>query len=359
LPQEGKKRKLSNRKFKEELLLPREVAAIFRVTTFIVPVRLPSGHRRYRKDKVETLLGTCQCKRDPNKHDSLQWRGNFVASDSKVPHTQVKRFVKNLYEAFRNGPGVFGKTRENMPEYFCLRQVRPEDRANVLTIAAAIDYQANADHLWQAALETYLDPETAWLFDMKEVARRDLEAVCRAMSVHGFTGRYPNNNARFVHRLCKTFTERYGGSPFGLLEEYNYDAKLIYKVRKGLGELPGLTGYKILPFWLRILKDVAGIKLKNIEEVPIPVDVHIARATHRIIYRSNRQPQVDAEREEIAREWFKICRSLGEPDIYPLALDEPLWFLSREGCSGTDNRDRCIRASECVAAEFCVFLGGE
>ena len=266
--------------------------------------------------------------------------------------------VRRLFDAFRNGPGVFGKTRENMPEYFYLHRVRPEDRVNVLTVAAALDYQTDTDRLWRAAVETYFDPDTAWLFDMNEVARRDVGDVLRAMSAHGFTGRYPNNNAWYVYRLCRTFVKRYGGSPLGLLDQYGCDAQLIHKIGKGLGDLPGLTGDKILPLWLRILKDVASIRLRNIDKVPLPVDVHIARATHRIIYRNNRRPDVSAERQEMVRKWFEVCRSLNRPEIYPLALDEPLWLLSRNGCSGTDGRDRCVRASECVVAEFCVFQNG-
>lgn len=266
--------------------------------------------------------------------------------------------AERLFESFRNGPGVFGKTRENMPEYFYLRCVRPEDRVNVLTITAALDYQTDADRLWQAAVETYLDPATAWLFAMDEVAERDVEDVRRAMSTHGFTGRYPNNNAGYVSRLCRTFVEHYGGTPLGLLDKYGYDARLIHQIGKGLGDLPGLTGAKILPFWLRILKDVAGLRLKNIEEVPIPVDVHIARATHRIVYHSSRRPVENKERDKVLRTWFEICRSVGRPEIHPLSLDEPLWLLSRDGCSGTDNQDSCARAGECVVAEFCVFQNG-
>lgn len=51
-----------------DLLLPREVADIFRVTVrtlrnwerkgVLVPVRLPSGHKRYRREEVEALLRT-------------------------------------------------------------------------------------------------------------------------------------------------------------------------------------------------------------------------------------------------------------------------------------------------------------
>lgn len=51
---------------RDELLLPREVAAIFRVTKrtlwnwehkgVLVPVRLPTGQKRYRREDVEALL---------------------------------------------------------------------------------------------------------------------------------------------------------------------------------------------------------------------------------------------------------------------------------------------------------------
>lgn len=51
----------------QELLLPHEVAAIFRVTKrtlwnwehkgVLVPIRLPTGQKRYRKEDVEALLG--------------------------------------------------------------------------------------------------------------------------------------------------------------------------------------------------------------------------------------------------------------------------------------------------------------
>ncbi|MCR4398830.1 MAG: hypothetical protein NUV93_07695 [Firmicutes bacterium] len=241
-----------------------------------------------------------------------------------------------------------------MPEYSYLRGIPLERLVNVLTVTAALDYQGNSERLWRAAIGTYLDRATSWLFDMVEVARRDIPAVRRAMSVHGFTGRYPGNNARYVWRLCRTFASLYGGSPIGLLEKYGHDAGLIHRTGKGLGDLPGLTGPKILPLWLRVLKDVASLDLKNMEAVCIPVDVHIARATLRVIYLSNRRPDVPAQREAMVSAWSEICRAVGRPEIYPLALDEPLWLLSRHGCSGTDDGSRCHRAGECVVAEFCV-----
>jgi len=42
---------------------------------------------------------------------------------------------------------------------------------------------------------------------------------------------------------------------------------------------PYFSGDKIFPLWIRMLYDNVEIKLQNIDKIPIPVDVHIARAT--------------------------------------------------------------------------------
>lgn len=265
------------------------------------------------------------------------------------------RYVVDLLEAFWNGAGVFGKKRENMPEYFYLQEVDPPHRVNVLTVTAVMDYQTNADNLWQAAVETYLDPDTRWVFDFKAVAGKELDILKKTMAVHGFTGRYADNNARYVQRVCRTFADYYGGSPHGLLKKYGYNAYLLFSQKAQLGDLPALTGTKIFPFWLRILKDVAGIQLQNLDKVPIPVDIHTARSTYRIVYQNPGRPDVSTDRDKIENDWFRICRGLRDPRIYPLTLDEPLWFLSREGCSGTDGRNNCPRFRECVVGSYCVF----
>lgn len=260
-----------------------------------------------------------------------------------------------LYHGFWKGAGVFGKSRENMPEYWHLRGVAPADRVSVLTVAATMDYQTDAETLWRAAAATYHDPGTRWLFDMPRAAQAEPERVRQAMAVHGFTGRYPANNAGYVQRVCRTFARLYGGHPAGLFERYGHDALALFRSRTRLGDLPALTGKKIFPLWLRILKDVGGVPLRNVERVPIPVDVHTARATYRLLYGRADAPDVGRDGRRIAEDWFSVCRSLGRPEVYPLALDEPLWFLSREGCSGTDGRATCPRVAQCVVGRFCVF----
>jgi hypothetical protein len=41
----------------------------------------------------------------------------------------------------------------------------------------------------------------------------------------------------------------------------------------------GLRGPKIFPLWLRMLADIEGYQFGNFESLPIPVYIHVARAT--------------------------------------------------------------------------------
>lgn len=263
--------------------------------------------------------------------------------------------ANELHHVFHRGPGVFGKMFRDTPEYVHTRDVAPSDRLNFLTIVATMDYQTDAAKLWRVARDTYMDSDTKWLFDMESVARSTLKELKSAMAAHGFTGRYPANNARYVHVVCQTFAGRYDATPLKLLETFDFDAARLYSNRRRLGALPCLTGYKIFPFWLRMLKDVACIDLRNLDKVPLPVDVHTARATYRLIYKSNDKPRVDVDRKRIAEDWAHICSAARNPSVYPLALDEALWLLSREGCTGTDGSKSCPRVTECVTARHCIF----
>jgi hypothetical protein len=44
-------------------------------------------------------------------------------------------------------------------------------------------------------------------------------------------------------------------------------------------DFPHLMGEKIAPLWIRMLRDNIGIELSGHEDVPIPVDVHLLRAS--------------------------------------------------------------------------------
>jgi len=121
-------------------------------------------------------------------------------------------------------------------------------------------------------------------------------------------------------------------------------------------DFPFLRGEKIGPLWLRMLRDNVGIKgIKNLNRL-MPVDVHIARATFMTgVLRCEYSGSLDSIRYKIKDAWIESVKEL-EIDgkrIIALDLDEPLWHLSKYGCS-KKRGNYCPRKYECPVSEFCV-----
>lgn len=108
-----------------------------------------------------------------------------------------------------------------------------------------------------------------------------------------------------------------------------------------------------------MLKDNVGItQLKNLERVPIPVDIHVARATLMTgVIRGTAKIRLDKFFENVRKAWFENVKDLKIKDRSMIALDvdKPPWILSKYGCT---NRDKiigyCPVCSECVVKDFCI-----
>jgi hypothetical protein len=146
------------------------------------------------------------------------------------------------------------------------------------------------------------------------------------------------------------------GDPRKLLELYNYNALLIYnqmrtKYRK---DFPYLSGNKILPLWIRMLKDETNLELTNLEKIKIPIDIHTARAS---ITTGCLVGNFDGNFEDLATQsqdaWEESCKCMGLK-YYPLQLDGPLWNLSRLGCNNRMNGSVCPLRRECRLSKYCT-----
>ena len=117
--------------------------------------------------------------------------------------------------------------------------------------------------------------------------------------------------------------------------------------------LAGATGTsKILSLWLRMMRDEAGVDFTNLENVPLPVDIHTARATitsgclvGKFVGSFN---DLVIQTQEA---WKEACK---KTRFYPLQVDEPLWNLSRHGCRNRSNGAPCPKRNECRLASFCT-----
>jgi len=271
-----------------------------------------------------------------------------------------------LRDAFEN-EGLFGETV--MPETLPPSEVSTDSPEHILflTLTVAIDYQRDAAQLWEAARKTYEDPETSFLFDPEVVSSSGFDTVVAAMQRHKLSKKHRNDAFIWITN-AGTFHHKWNGNPLNFLADCNWDAPVILqrlqqdKHRGGKSmtrDFPFLGGKKIGPLWLRMLRDSAGVTaIRNMEAIPIPVDVHVARAS---LCLGVVQGQYDGKPEplfvDIRRAWAQSvngCR-VGSRPMIALDVDEALWTLSRLGCS---NRNKatgfCPLKKSCVVGTHCI-----
>lgn len=109
-----------------------------------------------------------------------------------------------------------------------------------------------------------------------------------------------------------------------------------------------------------MLRDNVGItKLIHLDKVPLPVDIHIARATLTTgVLEGHYIGNLEKLFPEIRAVWSESVKGLsikGRPMI-ALDVDEPLWHLSKYGCSRNRNKisGTCLVYRRCEAKDFCI-----
>lgn len=226
-----------------------------------------------------------------------------------------------------------------------------------LTLTVALDYQRSANDLWNSARITFEDQMTKWVFSPQEVAKRNHDELVTSLAKYKLSKK-KEKDAKIWQTVATSFLELFGGDPRKLFEKYDYDApQIFHSMRTIYGKkfpyLAGSTGTsKILSLWIRILHDEANIEFKNLNDVPLPIDIHTARSTITTgclagVFDGPFSGLV----EQTKKAWIEACKGTS---YYPLQIDEPLWNLSRFGCTNHRNGQPCPVRDRCRLANFCT-----
>jgi hypothetical protein len=274
-----------------------------------------------------------------------------------------KRIANTLFDKFNSDEGIFGQNI--MPEDMLwggdLLDIGHErgsyEHLMFITMVVSIDYQRDADKLWEAGRESMDDKETKWLFSPIDVKGKPINDIMRAMKKHRLSQKH-SKDAWIWKTVSESFARLYNSDPGNLIKECDYDAMKIFNKKFDIRfkkNFPFLSGNKIFPLWIRMLHDNLEIKLKNIEKMPIPVDVHIARSTFTtgclIGEYFGTIPEIAPKIDEA---WKTVLSKVKHPNLkYSLQLDEPLWHLSKNGCTYRKGLI-CPKRRECPVGEFCV-----
>lgn len=275
----------------------------------------------------------------------------------KFDITRARQAGIILYKAFNNPKlGIFGRTL--MPEDILAKGMErgSYEHRVFITLTVSIDYQRDADILWEASRKTFEDPNTAYLFSTQSVYQVPLTKLREDMQKHKLSKK-PEKDSWIWRTNAVSFLKKWGGDPLNLIKAASVDAmQLLGRIRNDRHEqgnrlvhdFPYLRGNKIAVLWIRMLRDNVKLELRNMARVPIPVDTHIARATQMLGF--SEQLQVKPSFEQIQAIWWEAAEGT---NFIALDFDEPLWHLSKYGCSNCTG-NYCPKKNQCPVSGFCI-----
>lgn len=140
-----------------------------------------------------------------------------IATDS----IRGKRVANLLYNSF-NTVGIHGRT--DMPEDIAPRGfVRGSiEHMLFITLSVAIDYQRDADELWESSRRTYENSNTKYLFDLRSLHEARQRKVILSMQKHGLS-RKLKRDAWIWRTVGVTFYKKWEGDPKLFLEDCGWD----------------------------------------------------------------------------------------------------------------------------------------
>jgi hypothetical protein len=285
-------------------------------------------------------------------------------SSLRINPERGKEVALALFRKFNSKDGIFG--HHTMPEDLLPRWGSDltasgiargsYDQLMFITLVVSIDYQRDADQLWAAGRKTFENNETRWLFYPEKLVQKPKD-IKKSLQTYKLSKK-PEKDAGIWSMVSKSFLEQYGSNPLNLVAECDYDAAKIYQKKFNLRfkkSFPYFSGDKIFPLWIRMLNDNLRISLRNIDQIPIPVDVHIARATFATgCLTGEYQGNISQVAPKIDESWKATMALINDAELkYRLQLDEPLWHLSRFGCTFRKN-GACKMKQRCPVSQSCV-----
>lgn len=240
-------------------------------------------------------------------------------------NTDLHNRCKSLIEAFKTGklgqtvmpedssPGFSDKDKEARIAYF--------------TLPMALNYQRDSYKLWQAALKTFDDPETSFVFDVNKVTEKSEQQLREALIKHKLALQ-PNKHIHTWKTIATTVKQEWG-SLTKLLESthgdfLNLKQTITVDYKKGF---PYLSGPKIFNYWSFIISTYGGIHLHNREHIEIAPDTHITQCSIKLGVITP-QEATTLNKDAISKRWRESLEGSG---IAPIDMHPPLWFWSRNG----------------------------
>lgn len=209
-------------------------------------------------------------------------------------------------------------------------EVNPNlDRASRLnylyfTLPVCINFQRSSPAMWKAALATYNDPETNYLFYPEKVVQTTRNAIQKHLLKHKLALQL-NKHTDIWIAIAKTFNQFFDSDPRKLFAMGNYDViKSLNLIQTEYNNnFPYLRGPKLSNYWLYILTTFTDLKLANMQEISIIPDTHVIKCSVHLGLVAK-----DTNSIGVVEAWKTLLKDtqLNAVDMHPV-----LWNWSRAG----------------------------
>lgn len=228
--------------------------------------------------------------------------------------------VKKLHEIFHAGGLEHQHKHEVHPE------LDPGSRENYLyfTLPPTLNFQRSSPAMWKAALATWDDAETNYLFFPEKIVDVSIDQVRRDLLKHRLALQ-PNKHIEIWTKISRAFHKHFDNDPRKLLALGNYNVDEILKLVKEIhaNDFPYLRGPKMSNYWLYILNQYTNVAFSNKESISIIPDTHVQQCSIKLgLVNEGASPEV------VAGAWKSLLAGSG---LIPIDMHPVLWNWSRAG----------------------------
>ncbi|MBN2015833.1 hypothetical protein JW766_03290 [Candidatus Dojkabacteria bacterium] len=240
----------------------------------------------------------------------------------KLKATQL---VVLITKAYKQKKGVFEK-RVNAEDWIPA-SLTVQQKALFLFYVIQLDYATKSQRLYKGAQRLWTHEKN--YFDPKFILKQDKNKLTFTIK-KTLSPRYINEAVKRWTVNSKILLAQYSGNPLNIFKLSKDSQVIIREIYKFRG-----FGPKIGNFFFRTIVNTFNLKLDNLEQILMPVDVHDVRLTNEwgLI---NTKKMTPANVTKVKQIWKKACN---EVNISWLIFDKALWILGSEG-KRTDNPEK-------------------
>ena len=234
--------------------------------------------------------------------------------------------IEKLYNAYKEGKlgGEIMPEDEN-PNL----EKSSKENFNYFTLPMALNYQRNSYKLWESAKKTYIDPETKFIFNTKDVINSSFEDVQRALIKYRLALQKDKQTQIWI-KLCHTIENILNGDIRNLFKINDFDVNKIrnYMQIDHKKDFPYLSGNKLCNYWMYVIYQYTNINYINREALTIAPDIHVLRSSVKLEIITQKEFESSNAQILCINNWNEILKGT---KFAPIDIHTPLWLWGRSG----------------------------